>query len=150
MGQSAGGVAVDYWSYSYLNDPIASGLISESGNAFSFGLLEANITARNWYNVSDALGCGSSGDTVACMRTKNWTDIKAAAGKVRPSSADSPVRSTPPFNPMADNETVFGDYFERAQQGRFARIVSPQLSIPSTSDQSTPTASGLSPNHEQD
>lgn len=129
MGQSAGAVAIDYWSYSYVNDPIASGLISDSGNAFSFGLLKPNVTLANWYNVSATLGCGSTGDTVACMRTKNWTDIKAAVAKVRPSASDSLLRTTPPFYPVVDNETVFGDYLERAQAGRFARIVSTRWTI---------------------
>lgn len=124
MGQSAGAVAVDYWSYSHVDDPIASGLISNSGNVFSFGLLENNVTVANWYNVSETLGCGSTGNTVACMRTKDWTNIKAAVAKVRPSAANSLLRTTPPFYPVVDNETVFGDYLERSQAGRFAKIVS--------------------------
>jgi cholinesterase len=36
MGQSSGGVAVDYWAYTYLTEPIVAGLISHSGNALSF------------------------------------------------------------------------------------------------------------------
>jgi carboxylesterase type B len=35
-GQSSGGTAVDWWSYAYKQNPIANGLMSTSGNAFSF------------------------------------------------------------------------------------------------------------------
>lgn len=139
MGQSAGAVAVDYWSYSYIDDPIASGLISDSGNVFSFGLLQPNVTLGNWYKLSASLGCGSTGDTIACMRSKNWTDIKAAAAKIPPSASDSPLRSTPPFYPVVDNVTVFGDYLERAQEGRFAKLVSTRLRMIRTIERSDPT-----------
>jgi carboxylesterase type B len=35
-GQSSGGAAVDWWSYAYKKNPIVHGLMSTSGNAFSF------------------------------------------------------------------------------------------------------------------
>lgn len=75
FGQSSGAVAVDYWSYAYINDPIVSGLISQSGNAFSFPLNDVELQTKNWYNVSGTVGCGTSGDTLSCMRKKNWTDM---------------------------------------------------------------------------
>lgn len=45
-----------------------------------------------------------------------------AALKVPPSPGGSPVRSTPPFYPMVDDEIIFGDYHSLASSGRFARI----------------------------
>lgn len=123
FGQSSGGVAVDYWSYAYKSDPIVHALISESGNALSFSLLDPDVQTDNWYMVSKALGCGGSGDTVACMRTKPWKKIEDAVANVPPSTGGNPVRSTPPFYPKADNEIVFLDYVSLAKAGAFAKLV---------------------------
>lgn len=76
----------------------------------------------NWYLVSAALGCGMSGNTVACMRRQPWQAITAAAAKVAPSPGGSPVRSTPPFYPMVDGKIVFDDYVSRSSKGNFAKI----------------------------
>ncbi|KAK8050948.1 hypothetical protein PG993_002333 [Apiospora rasikravindrae] len=122
FGQSAGGVAVDYWAYAYQEDPIVSGLISHSGNAFSFPLNEPSRQVSNWHNVSHALGCGADGNSLACMRTKNWVEILKAASKVPSAASDNPVRSTPPFYPEADEEIVFYDYDKLSHDGSFARL----------------------------
>lgn len=129
FGQSAGAVAIDYWSFAYVENPIVSGFISESGNALSFPVNEENVTVSDWYNVSATLGCGSSGDTLPCMLTKNWTDIKAAAADAPSASSGNPLRSIPAFYPTPDNETVFSNYTYLSDQGAFAKLVS--LTIPS-------------------
>ncbi|KAI9802788.1 MAG: hypothetical protein M1833_001387 [Piccolia ochrophora] len=125
-GQSSGGVAVDYWSYAYKEDPIAHGLIAHSGNAFSFPVNAPEVPARNWYNVSGQLGCGTSGDVLACMRQQDWQDIKAAAAKVRPIPSSSVLRSIPPFYPTVDEETVFSDYLALAEAGNFTKLAQHQ------------------------
>ncbi|KAL9121468.1 MAG: hypothetical protein Q9187_001970 [Circinaria calcarea] len=122
FGQSSGSSAVDYWSYAYPNDPIVSGLISQSGNVFSFPINSPELAAKNWYNASALLGCGSSGDVMPCMRSKNFTDIKAAAAKVLPPPASSQARSQPAFQPTDDNITIFADYYKRSSSGAFAKI----------------------------
>ncbi|KAK8869028.1 Para-nitrobenzyl esterase [Apiospora arundinis] len=122
FGQSAGGVAVDYWAYAYQDDPIVSGLISHSGNAFSFPMNEPSRQASNWHNVSQALGCGADEKSLECMRSKNWTDILKAASQVPAAASDSPVRSTPAFYPQVDEELVFSDYDRRSKDGLFARL----------------------------
>ncbi|KAK3614610.1 hypothetical protein LTR56_027140 [Elasticomyces elasticus] len=119
FGQSAGAVAIDYWAYAYIDDPIVSGLISESGNAESFPLNTENRTISNWYNVTTTLGCGASPDSLTCMLTKNWTDIKAAAAKAPSGSSGNPLRSIPAFYPTPDNETVFANY---SDAGAFAKL----------------------------
>ncbi|KAK5108106.1 hypothetical protein LTR62_008760 [Meristemomyces frigidus] len=120
FGQSAGGVSVDYWAYAYSEDPIVAGLISESGNAKSFPLNTENTTLSNWYNVTETLGCGNTSASLACMQTKNWTDIKAAAAKAPSASSGNPLRSVPAFYPSADNKTVFSNYTALSEQGGFA------------------------------
>ena len=123
FGQSSGGVAVDYWSYAYVEDPIVAGMISHSGNAFSFPMNPPNLTVSNWYNVSAELGCGSTGDTVPCMRAKKWEDIEEAASELPSALSSSPLRSVPPFYPIPDGETVFSNYTELSEQGKFAKLV---------------------------
>lgn len=124
FGQSSGGVAVDYWSYAYVDDPIVSVLISHSGNTLSFPMNPENVTLSNWYNVSAEIGCGADGDTIPCMRTKSWEEIEEAAGNLPSVSGGSPARSVPPSYPKADGETVFANYTELAMKGKFARLVS--------------------------
>ncbi|PVH99374.1 carboxylesteras-like protein [Periconia macrospinosa] len=121
-GQSSGGVAVDWWSYAYERNPIVHGLMSTSGNAFSFPMNSPQKQEYNWYNLTTAVGCGSSGDTLACMRGLPWEMISLAAAKIPVSPGGSPVRSTPPFYPMVDEKLVFSDYLTLASAGRFARI----------------------------
>jgi cholinesterase len=121
-GQSSGGAAVDWWSYAYRHDPIVHGLMSTSGNAFSFPINTPQKQVNNWYTLSDSLGCGSSGDTLDCMRKQPWESISLAVSKVPPSPGGSPVRSTPPFYPMVDNMTVFSDYLSLSSSKSFAPI----------------------------
>ena len=125
-GQSSGGAAVDWWAYAYKQNPIVHGLMSTSGNAFSFPMNSAQRQRANWYNVSSLLGCGadSGGNdtTLHCMRQKPWTAVSEAVGKIAPSPGGSPVRSTPPFYPLVDNETIFADYISRAESGDFAKL----------------------------
>jgi cholinesterase len=123
-GQSSGGAAVDWWSYAYKRDPIVYGLISTSGNTFSFPMNTAQKQKENWFALSTALGCGSSGDTLTCMRSSNITSqaISTAVAKIAPSPGGSPVRSTPPFYPMVDNQTIFGDYLSLSSAGDFAKL----------------------------
>ncbi|KAF2032736.1 carboxylesteras-like protein [Setomelanomma holmii] len=121
-GQSSGGAAVDWWSYAYKQNPIAHGLMSTSGNAFSFPMNTPQKQKDNWYALSAALGCGSSGDTLQCMRKQPFEAISAAVAKIAPSPGGSPVQSTPPFYPMVDNQTIFADYLSLASAGSFAKL----------------------------
>lgn len=123
-GQSSGGAAVDWWSYAYMHDPIVQGLVSTSGNAFSFPMNTLQKQVSNWYSLSTSLGCGnsSSSDTLSCMRKLPFDVISAASSKIAPSPGGSPVRSTPPFYPMVDNHTIFADYLSLSASGKFARL----------------------------
>ncbi|KAK1990490.1 carboxylesterase [Colletotrichum falcatum] len=124
-GQSSGGVAVDYWSYAYARDPIANGLIAPSGNAFSFPLNGPGVPERNWNSVAAAVNCStnaSAAEVMACMRTRRWQDIKAAAAAVRPAPSSSVLRGVPPFYPTVDDEIVFPDYVSLTKAGNFSRL----------------------------
>lgn len=124
MGQSSGSVAVDYWSYAYVQDPIVSGFIQHSGNAFSFGLNSNSTALKHWYAASSLLGCGSSGDTLSCMRTKNTSELEYATTQIQPPPSSNPARASPIFQPTPDNVTVFGNYDALSSGGTFSRLVS--------------------------
>ncbi|KAK1962265.1 carboxylesterase [Colletotrichum sublineola] len=121
-GQSSGGVAVDYWSYAYTEDPIVTGLIAPSGNVFSFPINSPGVPERNWNAVAAAVNCLNATDIMACMRTRKWEDIKKAAAAVRPTSSSSVLRAIPPFYPTVDNEIVFPDYVSLTKAGKSSSL----------------------------
>lgn len=121
FGESAGGSAVDYYSYAWTADPIVNGFIAQSGTVFSPDT-QANVSssANMWYNVTTTLGCGtaeSSADKVLdCMRSKPWRQVQDAI----PSSAGlSGVVGS--FGPTVDEIVVFSDYPERSAAGNLVK-----------------------------
>lgn len=68
------------------------------------------------------LGCGSSGDTLPCVRSKSATDALAAVAEVPPEPTS--LLPQPVFHPTVDEKLVFSNYEEHAAKGTFARIVS--------------------------
>ncbi|KAL9629785.1 MAG: hypothetical protein Q9164_006726, partial [Protoblastenia rupestris] len=122
FGQSSGSVAIDYWSYAYAKDPIVSGFIQHSGTAFSFGNNPPDLALKNWYSASSLLGCGSSGDVLPCMRSKNITEIEAVTTQIGRPPTPNPARSSPIFQPTADGITVFENYKALAVSGQFAKL----------------------------
>lgn len=119
FGQSAGGTSIDIHSFAYVDDPIAAGLIMESGTT-SIGIYPAETTAENWYTVTSALGCGDNttvpATQMACMRTKPTASISGAIPLV-----NQPYGSAF-FWPTVDEELVFSDYPARLAAGNFANL----------------------------
>lgn len=120
FGQSAGSVSIAYQAYAYPNDPIVAGYIMESGTPHSWTPLSPALGAQHWYNASSTLGCGTSGNVLSCMQSKNVSSVLAAFAKV-------PVDPTaalnqPQFQPVEDNITVFYDYSALAAAGKFAKL----------------------------
>ncbi|KAI4227238.1 MAG: hypothetical protein L6R36_002558 [Xanthoria steineri] len=124
FGQSAGGSAVDYYSFAWKRDPVVSGLISHSGTSLSFNPNTVEYAQRIWYNVSQAIGCGGPNDDAAavllCVRAANVTTVMAAAAKVPALPTLALAQAT--FHPTIDNITVFGNYEELSASGAFAKI----------------------------
>ena len=118
MGQSSGGVGVDYWAYAYAKDPIAHALIAHSGTALSFPMNSKAVQQGNWNAVVAAVNCSSPNNTsattnitnpstMACMRAILWQTLLSAATTLRPAKSNSPLRSIPAFWPTPDNTLVF-------------------------------------------
>lgn len=119
MGQSAGGAAVDYYSYAYKDDPIVAGLISHSGTALSFKPNTANFTRTSFLSAAASLGCEGS-NAVACMREKDFAAVLDASAAIEPLPSVAIVQ--PVFHPTIDNTTVFDDYPALAASEAFAKI----------------------------
>lgn len=126
MGQSSGAYAVSNWPFAFQEDPLVAGLAAHSGNVFAFSANSAQVAAKEWYNVTAQLGCGSSGDTLECMRSPNITmaAILAAARKTPTPPGSSVTRSLPAFQATIDNITVFesSEYLRRIEAGSLAKI----------------------------
>jgi cholinesterase len=116
FGQSAGGASVDYYTYAWTSDPIASSFIEESGTAIGLGQMTAAESAASWFNSSSKLGCGDASSdatsVLACMRTKNYTDLLK-------SLTHSGVTGSVGFGPTIDETVVFSDYLARSTAGNF-------------------------------
>lgn len=121
FGQSAGSSAVDMHAYAFPDDPIASGVILQSGTAASYKVLgQRNTTgaAALWATAAANLGCGDAGGdddaVLACMRAKPAVDIlnvqfnPAAIGN----ATAAPIGGL--FIATTDGELVFDDYESRA------------------------------------
>lgn len=121
---------MDYWAYAYKQDPIVAGLIMQSGSALSFPLNSVEHTTAAWRAVVRAVGCVGL-DEIYCMQQKDWEDIRTAAAEVKPDSSmnKNPLRSTPAFYPVVDNETVFDNYPALNKKGLFAKLVSYSLQL---------------------
>ena len=112
FGQSAGAASADYYTYAWTSDPIAAGIILESGTTFSFGLpYSESHSAAVWYNVTTALGCGDASTNpttlLACMRNVKVDSLLHAV----PSTGLSALLSA--FGPTVDNAIVFSNYSQQ-------------------------------------
>lgn len=111
FGQSAGGSLVDYYSYAYASDPIASGFIPMSGTATGFGIFTNQTVNTKWFNVTSAVGCGNNltdPKVVSdCMLSKTATDLLTGL-----SSQDAGIASAGglSFAPVVDDRLIFADY----------------------------------------
>ncbi|KAF8195313.1 cholinesterase, partial [Mycena galopus ATCC 62051] len=123
FGQSAGSASVEYHSFAFANDPIAAGLISHSGTAFSFLPNSPELAAQYWGNATVSAGCagGNADEVMQCMQGKNFTDILAAGAQVV-TVGDPMMLAPPPFQPTVDNITVFANYAALSFAGKFAKL----------------------------
>jgi len=121
MGQSAGGSAVDYYSYAYADNPLVAGLISHSGTALSFTPNTPEFSQASFLTAAQSLGC-SGANVTACMRAQDYKAVLGAVAKVKPLA--SAALAQPVFHPTVDGKTVFADYKALSHAGKFAKIVS--------------------------
>jgi carboxylesterase type B len=136
-GESAGSASAATWQYAYEFDPIARGLILQSGSELTLAnrtIANATVKLAAWNAIANASGCplnqtrNASAQQFECMQRVPLTSIQQA---VNNASALSNV-----FQPQVDNRTVFTtqEYLGRQQSGRYARL--PML-VGSNNDEGT-------------
>jgi hypothetical protein len=108
-GQSAGASSIDMYSYGYVQDPIASGFILQSGTAWSFGLQTPMAAAGLWYNAARAVKCndGFMSDTeiFSCMLN---VPTRVLMAQLPPLGYG--VTPGLPYGPVIDGVRVFKNY----------------------------------------
>lgn len=122
-GQSAGSMMADYYGFAYPDDPIVTGLILNSGTAFT-PFFTVNDTARtNFTFVVDHVGCAGLADDhdqqVSCMRAVDGAVINDFVAKYSETDGSPGLA----FVPVEDNAIVFSNYTQRAVDGLQAKIV---------------------------
>jgi carboxylesterase type B len=110
VGQSAGAASIDFHSYAWSSDPIASGIILESGSTRLYPVKAENDSAAAWYNVSSTVGCGDASTDpttlLSCMRTM---DVDSLLAVVPQGGVNAFVSA---FGPTIDNTLIFSNYSE--------------------------------------
>ena len=118
-GQSYGAIAVDYYNFAYVHDPIAASIILDSGSAFLAPPMGGTVSpSSNWTYAVNQLGCGekSPADELACMRNVSSSEMQNfLQGKAGEQNLL--------FNPVVDNRTFFGNYTERILAENFSKVV---------------------------
>ncbi|KIW20225.1 hypothetical protein PV08_00800 [Exophiala spinifera] len=116
-GQSAGALSADYYNFAYPQDPLVTGFILSSGNAF-WPAQNADTTFSNFTTAASHLGCGNltAATELQCMRQVPFSQIKAYF-------QDPNVTTKYDFTPVIDGKTYFGhnNYPAKMAAGQFSR-----------------------------
>lgn len=124
-GQSAGAISAHTMTYAYLEDPIVSALILQSGTVEQLGTKRAGPDFE-FVRVAQAVGCASRDrkQELECMRMVDATKLQHAISNKTLNEVGSPHGGMP----MADEVVMFTpeDARRRSEAGQFARLVSPQ------------------------
>jgi hypothetical protein len=114
-------MSVDYYNFAYPQDPIVSGLIMDSGTAFT-PLGTNDPTHTNFTFVAGHFGCGnlSAPAELACMRKIRSREIENFLKAYQDNGTQPPIS----FNPVIDNRTKFANYTTRALAKGFSQVAS--------------------------
>ncbi|KAH6910326.1 carboxylesterase [Coprinopsis sp. MPI-PUGE-AT-0042] len=123
FGQSAGGVAVDAYSFANPDSKKVKGLIEMSGTMSGTPGYGFPPAPSAWKTVAEAVGCGGEASTqqLDCM--------KAVPGR---KLQDTVITTASSFNIVIDNVTIHHDIIARAAAGNFLKV---PLMIGSTAEE---------------
>ncbi|KAJ7251171.1 Alpha/Beta hydrolase protein [Mycena haematopus] len=117
-GQSAGSQSVDYHSYAFYNDPIASGYFLQSGTALTISFEDAAQT--NFSFVAKHFGCDFPTNGAAeldCMRPVPFAMIENFIGQYGQNGTQPGLS----FNVVPDEKIIFSNYPARAAAGKLSK-----------------------------
>lgn len=122
-GQSAGSISVDYYSFTYPDDPIAAGMSLDSGTVFS-DITTQDTAQTNFTFVAENVGCegfdDDSSGRIECMRGVDAAKINDFISTYTQSTQQPGIN----FAPVVDEKVVFSNYTGRMLDGKQAKIVS--------------------------
>jgi carboxylesterase type B len=122
-GHSAGSVAVDLYNYAWVENPIVTGLIMDSGTSHLDLLMENDPIQSNFSFVAANVGCANQTSKAAeldCMRTIPAATLENFIANY----SDAGTTPSIAFNPVRDGKLVFDNYTQRAEMGAISDIVS--------------------------
>lgn len=122
-GQSAGAGSSSVYGYAYPDDPIVTGLISDSGVA-GMAAMKAAGNYTDFDTLAGLLGCGASGNDEDGQEQLECMQKVDAETLIQVVSNTSSIG----FTPVADNITAFSNVTDRISQGLIAKIVGSQPS----------------------
>lgn len=122
-GQSAGAMMADYYGFAFPEDPIVTGLILDSGTAFTPFFTVNDASRSNFTFVADRVGCaGLANDPekqLSCMRGIDGDVINDFIANYSETDGFPGLA----FVPVEDNALIFSNYTQRAVDGLQAKIV---------------------------
>lgn len=113
-GQSAGGASVGMYGYSYPDDLIVQGLISDSGSTSTLAKAFGNFS--DFSTIAKLTGCGglTEREELKCMQRVDASVLQEVYSNT----------SSVSFTPVADNVTAFSNTTDRLARGLVTRVVS--------------------------
>lgn len=120
-GQSAGAVASDIVGFAFWEDPLASSLFLQSGNAIRQFARGDNALQTNFTFVAKNLGCNFADDPDAeldCMQSVPANLITNFVGQYGDNNTEPGLY----FRPTVDEKVVFANYTARAKAGFIPKI----------------------------
>ena len=118
-GQSAGAGRTGEQSLAYLDDPIVTGYIQDSGAAYDVRGSYTDVDHTNFTFVAKKLGCmGDSANLTACMREVPQTDVEAFIQYWVDTKQEPPLV----FQSQADNKTTWTNATEAYLSGHYSKL----------------------------
>ncbi|KAH0588689.1 hypothetical protein H2248_004496 [Termitomyces sp. 'cryptogamus'] len=113
FGQSAGGAAIDAYTFAHPQDTRVKGVIEESGNLSIVNNTAVPTTSGPWNVVASLVGCGNVTDAaqLACMKQVPFEQLE-----------DAVISTNTNFSPVPDGITIFEDTPARAVDGNFLHV----------------------------
>lgn len=121
-GESAGAMSCAYQMVlndgdnSYKGNKLFSGVIMQSGGVLPFQNVTSTKPQQAFDTVVNAVGCDQASDKIACLRTKNSTEITQGTSNI--SLADAFLG----FSPHADGSVLSDNGFNLFRQGKFTKV----------------------------
>lgn len=117
-GQSAGANSVDILNFAYKDDPIANGMICDSGSAL-MPLRSEDYPGSNFTFVARHFGCGGEGESeVECLQSVPAKDITAFLEEYGNAGTTPQLK----FVPIADDKVFFENYTAQYEKGAISTI----------------------------